>query len=195
MVGHRCVVGLVHRSVLGDALVLIILEGPDGSGKSTLAREIAATTDARVIKRNEPDLPALVEYTAALADYEPGFGETVICDRWHVGERVYGPLYRGGCELSPIAWAAVEAFLAERGAVVVHCSAHLPVLVARLMARGERVDYGRLSQEADAFVRAMTWTRLPQMEAVTSREGIEVLSQRIITFAIEEEQHVANPLG
>lgn len=173
--------------------MLVLLDGPDGAGKTTLANAIAdRVPGTHIIKKNAPTLPALVEYTADLAKYSPGAGISVVGDRWHIGERVYGPLYRGGCSLSPVHWGAVESFLYGLGAFLTLVVADPRVLYDRLVARGEDPDYQQLVDEMDAFNRAVTWTGLVGRAFNTSacpvgREYDEMVDV-IVNLAKKEEQ-------
>jgi len=169
--------------------VLIIIEGVDGSGKSTLAHAINRTVGGLVIKRDKPVLPPLIEYTADLANYRPGKRLAVVCDRWHLGERVYGPLYRGGCGLSPMAWAAAEGFLADLGAIGVLCTAPADALARRLIARGESPDLMKLRQEVLAFDRALTWSTLPWRTFDTTTVTTDEMMYSAIALARQAEEN------
>lgn len=174
--------------------MLILLEGTDGSGKTTIANDlIAALSGGVILKRNAPTTPPLVEYTADLAGYAAGSGQNVICDRWHLGERVYGPLYRDGCGLSPIAWAAVEAYLYGLGALGVLVTASVEHLNVRLTRRGEKPDLTALSRERVAFERAITWSTIKWVTADTaSSYSRKAIVSGIVKYAQLEEDRAAN---
>ena len=160
--------------------MIYIVEGTDGSGKTTMCDALEAITLGARVKANAPTAPALVEYTAPLVAYD-GYGIDVVCDRWHVGERVYGPLYRGGCGLSPVAWAAVEGFLEERNACVILCHASVDTCVSRLVERGETPDRDALLREKLAFERALTWTKLDYyMAATDTGSSSQAMAERIV---------------
>lgn len=127
--------------------MLIIIEGCDGVGKTTLANALAdemAGLDhsVEVIHYGPPVRHPLDEYELDLIDYAPGRGQSIITDRYHLGELVYAPLYRAGSELGGFGGtgrAHVELFLAARGAVIVHVDGNEQELRERLEERGE--DY------------------------------------------------------
>jgi len=129
--------------------VLITIEGPDCGGKSTLTRQLidAATRRGwhghRIHKGPpDPDTDPFVEYESAL-DVEPlrnlidADHHLVVMDRWHLGEAVYGPLWRGVSRLSPAGLSHVEAALDALGAVRVMCLPTYPELQTRFLTRGD----------------------------------------------------------
>jgi len=120
---------------------IIILEGVDGSGKSTLANKLAAAGEKaglNVIREHRGPIKQTVieEYVKPL--FEIGPNDLLIADRWHVGELIYGPLYRG-ISLAKPHLEAIEGLLDMLHAVRVIVTAPLPVIRNRLEARGE--DY------------------------------------------------------
>ena len=105
--------------------MLIIIEGVDCTGKSTLANALAERARAdgdnvRLIHMGPPKHVPIVEYELTLSGYKPGAGETIICDRWHLGADVYGPLKRLDDGLDGAVRWHIEAFLKSRGALLVH---------------------------------------------------------------------------
>ena len=122
---------------------VVIVEGVDGSGKSTFVERIAAKlreeTDANVITAHKgvPESDSmLVEYFDPLKALGPN--DVLVADRWHVGEMVYGPLYRGESKMKPII-GSFEKFLDEIDAVRIVMAPTLELVVHRLKSRGE--DY------------------------------------------------------
>ena len=120
---------------------MIIIEGVDGSGKSTLAEMLAAASPlpVRIEHRGVPEKSIEDEYLAPLL--KVGNDELVIADRWHVGETIYGPLYRGESQLlnRPSLNKVIEGVLDDIGAVRVILSPPLRTVKSRLKSRGE--DY------------------------------------------------------
>jgi hypothetical protein len=140
--------------------MLIILEGVDGAGKSTLATAIVEKIQALFPEDSVEYLHAsqikgtvYEEYAEPLNDYHPGTGRHIVIDRWHVGERIYGPLYRDSSafDKAPGSFAWIELFLASKGARLWNVTQDLEVLQKRLADRGEdfleerHVDYVRES--------------------------------------------------
>jgi thymidylate kinase len=119
--------------------MLILIEGVDGSGKSTLVDEfnILMPDDARHFARGPLKQHPLVEYLYPLLNYHPIMSVPVICDRWHVGELVYGPLYRGSSKLTPAMEAYIDAFLRSRGALKLWVDTPYETVELRLKTRGD----------------------------------------------------------
>jgi len=129
--------------------LLITIEGPDCGGKSTLTRQLLEAAEARgwlgqrVHKGPPaPDVDPFTEYETAL-DVEPlrslvdGYDTLVVMDRWHVGEAIYGPLWRGHSRLTRAGLAHVEAALDAVGAIRVMCLPPYHELQARFLTRGD----------------------------------------------------------
>lgn len=120
---------------------IIMLEGIDGAGKTTLVDRIAKSAIAqgftpRVIHRgplNDTVTNELIRPLFAVAD-----DELLICDRWHVGELIYGPIYRGESQVRQHE-AFMEELLILLDVVPLIISAPISEIRRRLEERGE--DY------------------------------------------------------
>jgi len=119
--------------------MLIILEGVDGVGKSTLAERLCDVLGegALTLHSGPLDSDPLKEYEWRLKDYTPGSGQHIVCDRWHVGELIYGPLYRGVSRVTPAMRRHIELFLDKLGAHKVVVVAPYRTIMRRLEDRGE----------------------------------------------------------
>lgn len=130
--------------------MIIILEGPDGSGKTTQADAIDAQfrsyrypdTDVFRLAAGPPDPPDYspfdeyeLDFLAAVPDAEAD--DLIICDRWSLGEAVYGPLLRSTSRLSPGGLLHCEMFFEARGALRWMMMPSAPILVKRLQQRGD----------------------------------------------------------
>ena len=126
--------------------MLIILEGCDGTGKTTLANQLAETLQSQgrtVVRlaRGVPQKHPLEEYEYDLDFYTPGVGVDVVCDRWHWGDAIYGPLYRGKSTLGQPGMDHVGLYLRARGALLAMLDCSVGEVRRRLNERGE--DYLR----------------------------------------------------
>jgi hypothetical protein len=138
--------------------MLVICEGTDGGGKSTLAEALKEEWShyhwaseplelARVIHTGPPPDPT----ADVFADYEMPFEKEplksevlsdkhlVILDRWHLGDRIYGPKYRGFARYTEAGLLHTEMMLNSLGAVKVICSPPLSIVQKRVVNRGD--DY------------------------------------------------------
>jgi thymidylate kinase len=119
---------------------IIIVEGVDGSGKSTFIE---------MIKEEIPDRFNVIswhcgpiEYTAEEEYYLPLLGveeDFMVSDRWHVGEMIYGPLYRSESKVEGEWKEKIEKLLDDLGAIKVIMMPNLEEVKRRLADRGE--DY------------------------------------------------------
>lgn len=142
--------------------MLCLLEGPDGGGKSTLAQQLASMAIATIIHTGAPDPPGrcpFTEYEASL-DAEPlasrvtSASHLVILDRWHAGEAIYGPLYRGTTRYTPAGMLHTEMVLDSLGAVKIMCLPPLETVQERIRQRGDSyIDQRHLPQIWDAYLR------------------------------------------
>lgn len=125
--------------------MLIVLEGCDGVGKTTFGDVLAERAtrkwaSVRFLSRSRPQRHVMEEYELDLErSYQRVFplARLLICDRWHLGELVYGPLLRGESQLTFGAAWHVDAFLRSRGAVQVVMHQSPDVVRERLASRGE----------------------------------------------------------
>lgn len=118
---------------------VIILEGIDGSGKSTLAEALkqASPIPATIVHRGP--LEGTVEDELIYPLNRVGSDELLIADRWHVGEMIYGPIYRGRSEVFGEYNTIIENLLQDMNAVRIIMSPPLDIVEDRLNERGE--DY------------------------------------------------------
>jgi hypothetical protein len=136
--------------------VLIVLEGSDGAGKSHLAAairdywpDVGSPRDFQLIHTgppNPPDRCVYQEYESQLdsqAELVMSDSHLMVLDRWHLGDRIYGPHYRGFARYTEGGLLHTEMALSSLGAVKVICSPPLEVVQKRVADDGD--DY--ISQE------------------------------------------------
>ena len=170
--------------------MLIILEGVDGSGKSTLAEEIASKINgAKILHRGVPVEHVLDEYETPLFDYVPGSGEPIVCDRWHVGPDVYGPIKRNDNGLDPVIRWHIENYLLAKGAFLLYTEMTLEPLLERMQLRGE--DYLAPNEVADVihlYREVISKTLLPHELSI---EGIHN-AWAVIAHGIQNENNATH---
>jgi thymidylate kinase len=133
-----------ERETRNESKMLVVFEGCDGSGKTTFTEMLRAEMETLgytvgLWNRGIPTRHPLEEYEL---DIEKNYDRTdqnhlIICDRLHLGEYVYGPLFRGESKLSLGDLWHVDAFLRARGAIQICMTQPLTTIQSRLTARGE----------------------------------------------------------
>lgn len=124
-------------------MAIVAVEGPDCAGKSTFIERLNQALDLRGKKRvnlkfGPPDtIDPFQEYEHAL-DAHDRHNTTVVCDRLHWGEPIYGPLLRNHDRLGVAGWRHVELSLA-RTTLVVYVGGDEPVLRRCLEGRGDHL--------------------------------------------------------
>lgn len=129
--------------------MFIVLEGCDGAGKTTLAERLADRARQRDLKadvwhRGVPVRHPLEEYELDLEtdyprDVDERLSTLIVADRWHLGQLVYGGLYRDANDLGEGGALHVDLLLESIGATQFIVSPPLDIIRDRLRVRGE--DY------------------------------------------------------
>lgn len=122
--------------------MIIVLEGPDLAGKSTAARQFMADAPNReLLKKGPPGSGSILEqYLGPIDARHPELSKdaiTLVLDRWHIGELVYGPLLRGKSLLTRQQADYIDMVLQSFGCRFLHVSAPLDVLEKRYDMRGD----------------------------------------------------------
>lgn len=122
----------------------LILEGADGAGKTTLAGHLERRYHVRVKHLGPPQrgterLAEIINHT-----FGPDFGgrrePTVVFDRLHFGAMTYGPVFRGGPDLTEFEWTAFEHVLAMHGAAVVLCDPGIDEIIENVANKQDPND-------------------------------------------------------
>src|ERR1700675_809922 len=96
--------------------MLAVIEGADKTGKTTLAKAIAKQLGYKYIHFSAPKGPPADEYI----DFLLALKRPTVCDRFHLGELVYGPLLRGKAGLTPLQLATIERVMRLKQTIVIH---------------------------------------------------------------------------
>lgn len=139
--------------------MIIILDGPDGSGKSTLAARLAKMTGGYVVHCTQPkseDGNMFEMYENIIKGKSETIlknHKTIILDRCWYSEMVYGPIMRGKSDISYPEMFALEAIVARKGGMIIHCTDKPETLWCRCTKRGEDYikDYGTFTSICKSF--------------------------------------------
>lgn len=135
---------------------MIIVEGPDGSGKSTLIATLGLiplwmggvrTRSPKGVTWTDP------QAGTPLAKFETQIynrvNDPVAFDRYHLSERIYGPILRDQQEMDDYSLTRINDLLHDHHVPVILC---LPPF-ARTMQNVEQADRPRPAYQTDAFLR------------------------------------------
>ncbi len=153
---------------------MIILEGPDSSGKTTLAQSF----ERKGYKYHHMGPPRHDCLRESYIAYATHLNNTVF-DRSHLGEQVYGPLFRLEDSLGPIGQQLLDAYCETRRAVVILCLP--PFTVARDIWQGRTQEGKEMfnhSFEAQYERFVQLHTHLPKLKYDWTKETHASLMNR-----------------
>lgn len=190
--------------------MLVLIEGQDGSGKSTLVkllREREYLTRTRdcplppltVYKAGRPTEPNLLaEYLRPLLGYSPANDDTVLCDRWFLGELVYPQLTGRRSLAEPAQLRYLVDWLRARGALLVHLTAPAGTVRRRILERDPAdpdADPQLIEQQAKLFTVAVTEVRrlgLATLTIDTTRTPPEYASHSVAGTILRQASRLAH---
>lgn len=108
--------------------MLVIIEGADKTGKTTLAKKIVEKFGYSYAHFAAPGPDPGREY----ADFLINLDKPTVCDRFYIGEQVYGPLLRGKSVISNLQKATIERLCRYRGAILIWANTPIEVAQERL---------------------------------------------------------------
>lgn len=141
---------------------VIVLEGCDKVGKSTVAAQLSQLLSWPVLKFGQPGPDgAFKEYCYALAHQDGPF----IADRFHIGESVYGPIYRGA-GMNQFDARHIENELRERGCLLVLMEDAPERIIARFKEHDETFAKEEHVRAIISHFDELFWrSRLPKIRA------------------------------
>lgn len=175
---------------MASAMTIFVLEGPDFAGKTTLAHRLHSAlvrdgSTATIQHAGQPDpnnsTPLAQVYANAVAEQ---YGvDHVIHDRLHVGELVYGPLFRGKAAITRMQMDAIDAALLARGARLLYIRPSDTTLLRRF--RGDRGD-DLVTQEGQLTAAIVAYDSLigPNLTSPWQHVGADALTDAEIASLI-----------
>jgi len=132
--------------------MLIIIEGPDKSGKTTLARAIEKKFGYKYEHFGPPGPDPAGEYARFLINLK----EPTVCDRFYLGEQVYGPLLRKESLITDLQKVVIERLCRYRGAILIYACAPLHICQDRLIRdKDENITLDQNKKAWDMFFALM----------------------------------------
>lgn len=175
--------------------MLIAVEGPDGAGKTTFVEQLRQFIskelgDAEVFHSGPPTQWAVSEYELGTQHYRPGQGRHVIYDRLHMGEQVYGPIYRAG-GMKPAAWEHVCGWMNRLGCLTVLIMPPIDEVRENLRVRGDDMVHPvDLEEIYQRYASTIVGYKLPQY--VLDRYPTERDVFSVVKLAMRMEQLYAD---
>jgi thymidylate kinase len=141
--------------------MLVFIEGTDRTGKSTLAKLLAIHLGCYIEHCSKPKTKdPYVEYVTMLE--RASLSRNMVFDRGYLGEYVYSNLWRGGCNIHPKEFKALDDIAIRQGAIVIHAYAPPDVILERCIREGEELlKPEQISRCNQLFEEAMAFTTLP----------------------------------
>lgn len=137
--------------------MFIILEGENKCGKTSLAKRLHNLTGWEIIHFGQPKKEPYIEYVEFLLNRK----EPAILDRFYLGEKVYGPLWRGKSELNEWQTRMIEMLLMARNSLNIYCETDEKTIIENF--KKEQEEFAKAEQIPDIlryFRKAVKESRL-----------------------------------
>jgi len=135
---------------------IILIEGPDGASKTTLAATLAQKYGLTYHHEGPPptNISCLEHYGGFLEEVRRKKLDIVI-DRFALGERVYGPIYRQSDRLESTGWRLMRRLIKAAGVIQILCFPEYKTCLENWKVR--RAAKGEMITREDIF--QMTYDR------------------------------------
>lgn len=164
--------------------MLIVIEGPDKTGKTTLAKAIAEQLGFEYKHFSAPKGSPANEYI----DFLLKLKRPTVCDRFHLGELVYGPMFRGKAGITPLELVTIERVMRLKQTVIIHAVTNMTLANQRLIhsTQHEAVDTKQNLAAAEGFARVVPLTNAGP---VIRYDGSSLDSLRMTIDVLRKIQH------
>lgn len=136
--------------------MLIVIEGPDKTGKTTLAKAIERELGYEYKHFSAPKGSPADEYI----DFLLALKRPTVCDRFHLGELVYGPMFRGKAGITPLELVTIERVMRLKQTIIIHAVTNMELANHRLARSTEHevVDFTQNLKAAEGFAKVVPLT-------------------------------------
>lgn len=136
--------------------MLIVIEGPDKTGKTTLAKAIAEQLGYEYKHFSAPKGSPADEYI----DFLLKLRRPTVCDRFHLGELVYGPMFRGKAGITPLELVTIERLMRLKQTILIQAVTNMMLANKRLVhsTQHEAVDTKQNLAAAEGFAKVFPLT-------------------------------------
>lgn len=136
--------------------MLIVIEGPDKTGKTTLAKAIAKKLGYEYVHFSAPKGSPADEYI----DFLLKLKKPTVCDRFHLGELVYGPMFRGKAGITPLELVTIERLMRLKQTILIHAVTNMTLANQRLLVSKDHevVDTKQNLAAAEGFAEVFPHT-------------------------------------
>lgn len=176
--------------------MLIVVEGPDKTGKTTLCKAIERELGFKYKHFSAPKGSPADEYIDFLLDLK----EPTVCDRFHLGELVYGPMFRGKAGITPLELVTIERVMRLKQTIIVHAVTNMKLANQRLDVSTEHevVDKPQNLAAAEGFARVVPLTNAGPVLRYdgSSLDNLRVMIEQIrVIIASWTEQNAYTGIG
>lgn len=167
--------------------MIIVLEGENKTGKSTIADKLYKS-GFTLFKCSQPKTHPYLEYMQLLGKAEKC--KNAVIDRFHLGELVYGPIYRGKCELTPAMLRNIELKLISLDTTLIHCTDDESKIRVRFLVEKENfARSSKIKRALDLYQRAIELTFLPVITH-TMKSSMDITTNGVLDSLIEKSKKI-----
>jgi len=144
--------------------MVIIIEGENKCGKTTLSKYIEKEHGFKYIKCSQPkEGGPYKEYSEIIDELSKEPKENYIIDRFHLGEEVYGKIYRGRSGLTQEQFQDIEKRLNSLNTILIYCYDTEKNIARRFYDDNEEwAEEGKIQEVLDLYLTVLKKSILPK---------------------------------
>lgn len=155
--------------------MIIIIEGADRTGKTSLANEICKAFHYDYKHFGVPGPKPADEYL----DFLLNLKTPTVCDRFYVGELVYGPMLRKKESITPFQRLTIERVIRYLGGFIIHADTDWSLVKERFLLSKEPISLEQNAESHMRFKDVMKTIKVPRLRynGRTERDLSEAIFQ------------------